>query len=152
MKNTSLWVLLGLSLSFASCKKDDDPTKKEMLVGKNWMLTAATIDPSIPLITGGTTNNLYNQLPPCTRDDIFRLSDDGKSTTDEGATKCAVSDPQTVTGTWVLSADEKTLTITEGTQIVSYTIKSLSSSKFEASIQEDINGVIYTTTFTFEPK
>lgn len=151
MKNSHYLILLGLALSFASCKKDDDPTKKEMLVGKNWVMTAATIDPSLP-VGGGTTNNLYNQLPACVKDDITRLSDDGKATFDEGATKCVVSAPQTTTGTWALSLDEKTVSITEDGETTSTTIKSLTSSKFEGTYQDQIDGVTYTISATWEAK
>jgi hypothetical protein len=155
MKNLQLLLFLCAALAFTACKKDDDPSKKEMLTNKNWVMTAATVDPSFVLITGGSTNNLYNQLEACAKDDITRLNADGKATFDEGALKCNVADPQTTNGTWALSLDEKTLSITDPASTpstTSITILSLSSSKMMGTYQMEIGPVTYTVTATLEAK
>lgn len=146
MKKLLTLAVIGLSLSLVSCKKDDDPTKKEMLTGKNWKLTGWTIDPALPVIG----SNFYNQLNACFKDDLTKFSTDGKITFDEGATKCQVSDPQTTTGTWALSTDEKTVSITSDGETTSYTIVSLSSSKFVGTFVAVEDGVNYTNTLTWE--
>lgn len=146
MKKLLTLAVIGLSLSLVSCKKDDDPTKKEMLTGKNWKLTGWTIDPALPVIG----SNFYNQLDACSKDDLTNFATDGKVTFDEGATKCQVSAPQTTTGTWALSTDEKTVSVTSDGETTSITIVSLTSSKFVGTYVEEQGGVNYTNTLTWE--
>ena len=149
MKKLLFILCLGSSVVFTSCKKDDDPTKKEMLVGKNWVPTAMTIDPGLPIV--GT--NLFNQIPACEKDDIIRFVADGKASFDDGASKCEVTDPQTTTGSWALNPTETILSITytDGSTI-SLTIKSLTSSKIVGTYQDVLNGVNYTIELTMEAK
>ncbi len=148
MKKLLFILCLGSSVVFTSCKKDDDPTKKEMLVGKNWVMTALTIDPALPVIG----SNIYNQIDACTKDDITKFTADGKATFDEGATKCNVSDPQTTTGTWALNTTETVLSITDDGSTTSVTLKSISSSKVVGTYQLVDSGVTYTYEVTFEAK
>ncbi len=148
MKKILFLLCLGSSVVFTSCKKDDDPTKKEMLVGKNWVMTALTIDPALPVIG----SNIYNQISACTKDDITKFASDGKATFDEGATKCNVSDPQTTTGSWVLNTTETILSITEDGSTTSITLKSISSSKVVGTYQVVEGGVTYSYEVTFEAK
>jgi hypothetical protein len=149
MKKILFLLCLGSSVVFTSCKKDDDPTKKEMLVGKNWVATAMTIDPGLPIV--GT--NLFNQVEACDKDDITKFSADGKATFDEGATKCEVTDPQTTTGSWALNPTETILSITYSpTSTISLTLKTLTSSKMVGTYQVVDSGVTYTYELTFEAK
>lgn len=149
MKKLLFILCLGSSVVFTSCIKDDDPTKKEMLIGKNWVPTAMTVDPGLPVV--GT--NLFNQLDACDKDDITRFAADGKASFDEGASKCKVTDPQTTTGSWALNPTETILSITnpDGSTI-SLTIKSLTSSKIVGTYQDVLNGVNYTIELTMEAK
>lgn len=149
MKKALIFVFLGSSLIFSSCKKDSDPTKKEMIVGKNWVVTAFTVDPAYPIIG----NNLYNQIAACTKDDITKFAADGKATFDEGASKCQVTDPQTTTGSWAFNTNETVLSVTTANnKTTSLTIKTLTSSKIAGNYQEVISGVTYTYDLTFEAK
>lgn len=149
MKKLLFILCLGSSVVFTSCKKDDDPTKKEMLVGKNWVPTAMTVDPALPVV--GT--NLFNQIPACEKDDIIRFVADGKATFDAGASKCDLTEPQTETGSWALNPTETVLSYTtpDG-ETVSLTLKSITSSKIVGTFQDVINGVVYTVELTLESK
>jgi len=120
-----------------------------MVVGKNWVVTAFTVDPAFPVV--GT--NLYNQIPACTKDDITKFAADGKATFDEGASKCSVTDPQTTTGSWAFNTTETVLSVTyaNGTT-TSLTIKTLTSSKMSGTYQEVNGGVTYTYELTLEAK
>lgn len=105
---------LMMLLALASCKKEDpviEKTTKEYLTAHNWKMTAQVIDPGINL--GGTTiTDMFVYLPDCTKDDVTKFESNGSITDDEGATKCDPTDPQTTTdGNWVLSSDNKTVTI-----------------------------------------
>jgi hypothetical protein len=147
MKNLKLIVFLLLLVNFtlSSCKKDKTVT--ELLTNGSWKNTAISIDPGIDLDgTGTLVTDLFAQFPPCTKDDLTIFKTGGVYDSDEGATKCSVSDPQTTQGVWVLSADEKTMTI-DGE---SWQILSLDESNLKVKYQEDLGtGVIYTITSTY---
>ncbi|WP_028981290.1 lipocalin family protein [Sporocytophaga myxococcoides] len=122
----TLLAFCGL-LVFAGCKKDkDDATPnnpqqdsktKELIVGKNWKLTAAKA--LIPIISTDTTdiynstNPLVTQFVDCIKDDIITYNADGTYTLDPKTTVCSPALP--TSGTWELSADQKTLTTDKGT-------------------------------------
>jgi len=153
MRQLAFTLLISLPFAFSACKKDSDPSKTELLTGnKKWVLTAATIDPSITLSSGGTTTNIYNQLPGCAKDDIIIFATDGKATFDEGATKCAVSDPQTESGTWAFNTDQTILSLTQNSKTTSISIKTFTSNKLNGTYQEVINGSTYTIDATYEVK
>jgi lipocalin-like protein len=136
-----------LIVAFTSCKKDS-LSKTDLLTDPNgWLLTALTIDPAIvDPITGAQIANLYAQYNACEKDDIIFFKDNGTIIYDEGATKCDPNDPQTGDdGTWLLSADEKTITI-DGD---SWTISELSKSNFRISFSEVDSGITYTYNATF---
>lgn len=148
---TIIFKLLPLMvvLAMASCKKDD-PTTTELLIDSDgWILVSMTVDPPIvDPITGTSITDFYAQMDACDKDDITIFQDNGTYITDEGATKCDPNDPQTETGTWVLSADEKTITI-DGE---SWTIESLTKSSMRVTFpfDEPYTGITYTMTATLE--
>ncbi len=123
--------LLAISLTMGACKKDEDTkSTADILVEGQWDLTGLTINPGFEVFPGVVISDLLIDEDPCDADDLTIFNADGSATGDEGATKCDPSDPQTYSnGSWSLSADEKTLTITfDGIQIP-FTVKSASSSK-----------------------
>lgn len=141
--------LLALSLMFTSCsKKKDDPSTTELLTNKNWVITAETVDPPLPF-NGTTISDLYAQLSACEKDNVVRFTSPNIYTEDEGATKCIASDPQTKTGTWVLSTDQKTITTTESGQTTSLSILSLTSSELKVKAATTLGAVTYNITATF---
>jgi len=148
---TIIFKLLPLMvvLAMASCKKDD-PTTTELLIDSDgWILVSMTVDPPIvDPISGTSITDFYAQMDACDKDDITIFQDNGTYITDEGATKCDPNDPQTETGTWVLSADEKTITI-DGE---SWTIESLTKSSMRVTFpfDEPYTGITYTMTATLE--
>ena len=152
MKKILFLALAFAPLAFTSCSDDDDPSKTELLTNKNWVMTAATIDPSLPVLGGGTTTNLYNQFPSCTKDNILIFKTDKTMNFDEGATKCNVSDPQTEPGSWLFNTTETILSITQDGETTSITIKTLTSNKLNGTYQQVINGTTYTIDATFEVK
>lgn len=137
-----------------SCKKDEEEkpkTRDQILVGKKWQMKAATIDPSIQ-VGGGLTNNFYNQLPACVKDDFTTFNANGKFVDDEGTSKCVLSDPQTTQGDWLFNSDKTVITFTYGPgDSISWTIKSISDSEMVAEYQQEEGGTVYTITATFRP-
>jgi len=146
-----LLVIISAVVLFAGCKKDEDKTNKDMLVGKTWINTALTIDP--PLQIGDITiTDLFNQaFYACSKDDTQQFKSDGGYVFDEGASKCDPNDPQTVTGTWVMNPDMTVVTVTAFGETMSYTIVSISDNqlKYTYSITED--GITYVFTGTAKP-
>lgn len=152
MQKKLLLAILILPFIFSGCKKDSDPSKTELLTNRNWVLTALTVDPSIPLASGGTTTNLYNQLKSCAKDNITIFKADKSITFDEGGTKCEVSDPQTQSGTWTFNTTETVISYTANGVTRSETIKSLTSNKLTTTYQDVLEGVTYTLDATYEVK
>jgi hypothetical protein len=146
MKNIklNLFLIAIVALAMGSCKKDK--TVSELLTTGSWKFTVITIDPGIDLDgSGSLVTDLFAQLDACDKDDLTIFKSGGISNYDEGAVKCDSSSPQTTTGTWVLSADEKTLTF-DGE---SWQILSLDDSTLKVKYAEDYgSGVTYTITAT----
>jgi hypothetical protein len=126
---------------FTSCKKDEDRTA--LLVGKNWKLSALTVDPAIDFF-GVQISDLYAQFETCDKDDILTFEAGGTLTFDEGASKCDSSEPQTIAGTWAFNTDETILTV-DG---IDWKIKSISGSKLVVSYEEDLLGTGVKNTIT----
>jgi hypothetical protein len=148
MKTLNLYLIVVLfGLSIFSCTKDEK-TAKENLIGK-WMMTAMTISPA----QNGVTDQ-FGSMDACGKDDLTIFNADGTITNDEGVIKCNASDPQTANGgTWVLSADGKTLTITSpGQAPFVVTIVTLSSTSFVGTQTMVDSGVTYTYTITLVKK
>lgn len=144
-------------LTIAACKKDDDtpatPTTKEYLTAGNWKVTAMTIDPGVDF-NGTLFTDFYSMMPTCSKDDLMLFNVNGTVTDDEGATKCDPDDPQTQTdGTWALSSDNKTLTVTYPDDTVVLTISTINGTTIVGtySMVEDFGDgdVTYLVTITF---
>ena len=148
---------IAISLAFVSCDKDEDEdsnkTTSEYLRAGFWKTTAMTIDPGVN-VGGVTLTDFFAQLEACTKDDLIKFNSDGSITDDEGATKCDVNDPQTTTeGSWVLSADNKMLTISyPGDDDISLTITTINDNTLQGSytVEEDFGSglLLYTISVT----
>ncbi len=86
-----------------SCKDEDSSTpaktKTDLLTTGSWIGT--------DLLANDTSIwNIF--VSSCSKDDFTKYNSNGTSLTDEGATKCDPSDPQTEAGTWkFISNDTK---------------------------------------------
>lgn len=105
----NLFYVLFTTLLFTACVKDEGQKKidqaESSLVGKRWQLKS-----SMSRTTAGGqqfTGDAYANLKPCERDNFLVFNADaGKTLTrDEGPTKCAASDPQTLQGAWRVEFD-----------------------------------------------
>jgi len=148
MKKLNVYLIVILfCLSIFSCKKDKT-TAKENLIGK-WMETAMTVSPAMNGIT-----DMFSTEAACDKDDIIIFNADGTNQSDAGLIKCNASDPQIENeGTWALSADGKTLTLTStNNEIQVLTVVTLSSTSFVGTMTMVFNGVTYTYTVTLVKK
>jgi len=154
------FLLLG-SVLLTNCKKDEkDPeptpapapvvlTNTQKLTGKNFKLTALTVNPGIDIGIAVITD-IYAQLEACSKDDIMTFNTNGTFTDDEGGSKCDPADPQTTTGTWVWNTNETVLTITEtGSTPTSITIVTNDGTTLKGTMTEVDAGVTYVYTITY---
>ncbi|MBK8565841.1 MAG: lipocalin family protein [Saprospiraceae bacterium] len=155
MKTISIKALVAVCgllaiLSMTSCEKDKDKeSTSDALTGGNWKLTALTSDPAIDWF-GTPVTNVYAQLPACIKDDITIFKTNGTVNFDEGVSKCETNDPQTTSGTWALSADEKVLSVTTDGETESWSIENLEGKNFKATYEVTQDGLTYTFTVGYK--
>lgn len=112
-------------LIFSSCKSEsEDPkptgnkTNSELLVGANWKLSKATFNPAIVVNLGTLADTFVNLfdiplITDCQKDNMIMFNADGSMTIDNGALKCAPSEPQTAKdGNWKFLSNETQIEIT----------------------------------------
>jgi hypothetical protein len=73
-------------------------SKPALLTGHRWRIVGQQITDN----STGTVTDFYGNSPTCFRDNYYAFNADGTTLFDEGASKCASTDPQTATGTWEL--------------------------------------------------
>ena len=124
-----------------SCKKDDKTPKE--------LLTDVSCWKPVKEETKATATDPWTGGAPeaCTADDCVTFGTDGSYKTDEGASKCDPTDPQTSAGTFTLSEDGKTLTITEDGLTLPFTVEELTESKLVITLS-----FLGETRLTLEPK
>lgn len=148
MKNLSL-LLFALAGTFGGCKKADPapPTATQLLTGKKWQATSASIILNAP---GATPTDTYALTPPCFRDDFERFDAPNTFTYDEGPTKCFAADPQTQLGLWAFSRNDTQLIVTYAGLSALYTVDELTATSLKVhSVSTNSNGVDETSTVHF---
>jgi Lipocalin-like domain len=124
MKNLSVLsfalVVCGVFV-FSSCKKDDSP--QDLLSGPGCWKTVKSETRS------SSTDAWTDSSEACSTDDCSSFTSDGKYSFDEGATKCDASDDQTSSGTYVLSEDGKTMTLTQDGLSFTFSVEELTAKK-----------------------
>lgn len=153
MRKIKILSIITLTVLVINCKKDESVTssRKDLLSGKSWIMTAETISPAIN-VNGVLITDFYAQEASCTKDDIAKLNSNGTYTLEEGPTKCDANDPQVFeTGTWTLNSDETILVMTSSTSIVTNAkIQELTASKLVITEEETLSGIKYTLTISFK--
>lgn len=149
LKTFALLGVICTSVVFTSCKKDDD--KKEETpaasIEGTWKMTAQTM--TVNLGTGDTTMNTYADMEACEKDDLVRFNADKTVTNLAGATKCDPSEPTSESGgTWALSSDQKTLTVTDGSPDV-FTVVTLNTTTLKLKMTDSSRGMTYVMNATF---
>jgi hypothetical protein len=155
MKNLLLGTILLSTLVLNSCKKDDSKSNTDLLCGKYWKITAATIEPSLPIFNNtdiiGYTNDLYSQWDLCEKDDIQKYNSD-KTFVWDTKSKCDVSETQSGNGTWLFNSDETVITEKEDGVSTSYTIVELKDNSLKLSYDFKMGDVTYKISSTMIPE
>jgi hypothetical protein len=140
------YLTLALLVPVAACDNDDDDdakpkTKTELLTDKNWQITAFTVSPAL----NGQTD-MFAMVAACQRDDLERYEKSGAYRLDEGARQCGPSE----TGTWALSTDESTLTVTTPAGANTYKLADLTNQELKVAFEvPGARGTTYTYTATY---
>ncbi|GAA3930422.1 hypothetical protein [Hymenobacter algoricola] len=146
-------VLLGLaaaaSLSLASCQKELDQvrpaqasaaiqtqSKSDLLTTSAWRLTNLTSSTALSGASAATTVDLLDRLKPWARDNVFTYAAGGAFTLDEAAIKIHPQAPQQTTGTWKLSPQGDSLTVTQDTNVRRYGVAELSATTLRLTVAQ----------------
>ncbi len=115
-----LFITTVLMVSIASCSKESEKSRKELLTDKGcWkLLKVEVLYNSANEFEDGTA--LFRSSQECKKDDCYNFGKDNSYTVTEGATKCTASDPDILkSGTWSITEDNRVL-ITEANNIKKY--------------------------------
>ena len=134
MKRTTLVAsvaLLAFGTTFTACKKKK--TQEDFLKDPaGWVMNKVELNAN----NGGWTD-MTSQVPSCTLDDRIYFQDGGVLKTDEGATKCNASDPQTTTGTWALVENNSKIVMDQDT----FNINALTETNINVQSSGVLNGI-----------
>lgn len=118
-----LLLLLSLFALLSGCKSnlaEPPASRADLLLAKKWRVTAQTNTYSTPQLNNGVpvVTDIYAAFYslPCAQDNFIQFYADKTVVFDEGATKCAATDPQTETSNWAFNADQTKLTLADPTQ------------------------------------
>ncbi|MBU3663310.1 MAG: hypothetical protein FGM41_08965 [Bacteroidetes bacterium] len=160
MRKITLMIAALAFLTVSSCKKEDEKTtptptksKTELLTAKAWKMTAMTVNPGISPIPGGPTiTDLYAFMEACEKDNTEKFNTGGTGVTDEGATKCDPTDPQTENFTWAFASNETKIVIdSESIDIVQLDETTAKfTNQIDGSELGGTAGTMYTLTVTFK--
>jgi hypothetical protein len=121
MMKKSIYLIINLfvfsvlfSTLYTSCKKDEASiATKDILTSKKWRVTKMEITPDIKVSGMSMTDLMNSDQQSCSNDDFVTFNTAGKTISDVGTIKCESTEAQTSTSDYVLSSDEKKITIKE---------------------------------------
>jgi hypothetical protein len=153
-KTTLLGIALIATLAFfTSCSKDSTTTTTESntqkLVGKNWFMSAAILNPGISDGMGGTITDFYALMDDCEKDNFMNFKADGTYISDEGILICDTTSAQTTPGTWKFTNNETNLLIDDSTNLG---IVQLDAGLMKLKLISKIDTTNQTITYTFIKK
>jgi hypothetical protein len=137
MKKLILIAIACFSI-LSACKKDEDPSKTDLLCGKYWKMESLTAK------AGTLSIDMLNTIDACDRDDIMKFNNNGTYVTDTKM-KCDISEPQSTTGTWSFNSDETILTQDQD----SFKIEALTGSTMKLTYTGISDGVLVTITAVY---
>lgn len=139
LKKTAFGMVLLLLAGLNACQPEPDENPQPgFLTGgsvKTWTITDAT------------QNGLSHPRKSCIVGDVYVFNVDQSVRIDEGAVKCAATDPQTTNGRWAVNGSTITIAETGGKTLVVLKIKSLNSSRMVTALDNNDPGVNVEYTF-----
>lgn len=154
MRNVLFSLLLAVGCW--QCKSKEEPTpapapqsRTELLTGKEWRLTAATVNPIYDHF-GRYITDWYSVTGPCLVDDLYRFDLPDVLTITEGSRVCQnvpIDNPHK----WAFNSDETTLTRFDRQfdRSQTFIIESLSADKLIMTRAMMVAGDTYTLRFVY---
>ena len=147
---------IALLVAFTSCNDEEvitpikTKTRTELLLhgGSAWKVTAAIVDPPLP-VKGTLITDFFAQLQDCDKDDTYLYSANPITATSgsyilSNPVKCKPTEQSTSTGTWSFNGDDL---VTDGGK---ETILSLDETALKTKQVIPLNGVNYSVTVTYK--
>ncbi len=97
---------LFVAVSFIACKKSDNTSNARTVQNLSGSYTLT----SLVWTSGGISENVYDSLPACEKDNTFRLDPDGSAHSIDTGVPCNPPDADSVT-TWSLSSNADSLIV-----------------------------------------
>jgi hypothetical protein len=121
-----------LLMVFVSCQRDEETKSgKDILTSNSWKLFSYKI------------NGKEIALEGCQKDDYFTFAVNGTYSDFRGPLKCPGEIQTDINGTWALSQDEKTLTLTNIQGVISCTVE-ITESKLLLTFSDDDDIIVLT--------
>lgn len=120
-------------LSFFSCKKENEKSTSDLLLG-TWTISELKEDLNND---GDFNDNNEDQLNSCVGDNVLTFHSGGELIINQGALKCDPNEELSLTGTWLLSDDEKILTLIDDTYTSALVLFSLTPNQMKLHEIED---------------
>ena len=131
--------------AFTSCETNDHLlviTKTDLLTSGSWKRIALTSNPAYDWYGDGNfATDVLSAMKPCEKDNFDTYRNNGTGDVSEGATKCAPTDPQTLTFNWAF-ANNETKIVFDGFD--EYILVELTSNTLKLRSTFVENGVTYT--------
>lgn len=143
---TLILLFFTAALSTTACKKDEKSAEENLVAATCWNISKAE---AFNPITNTWVDATEDAFEACDLDDCIKFNSDKTAVVNFGAIKCDSSDPvEYESGTWSISSDGKTLTLTADTGDVEiYGIVEISSTRMIIELTEVSTGA--TIRFTF---
>lgn len=125
MKNSILFFAAVLALGFASCKKDDEKTKTELLTASTWAQEEFYFE-----YNGIKKDATDEFMDACDKDNRYTFSKDAVYKVKVGADDCDGTESDG-TGVWSWKENETILSTTIDGQIEEYEIMSINASEYK---------------------
>lgn len=153
-KNLAIPALLFI-MFLNSCKKENKSpeesiptpnnttvTNTDKLCGNTWKLTANVETNS----ANTNTVDLYTSMSSCLKDNTRMFGTNNIVTEDEGATKCAPSNPQTTTFNWLWTNNETKIVLANADTV---TLVELNATTLKYYSKATVSSTTYTYTETW---
>jgi hypothetical protein len=125
--------ILFFLLTFISCKKVEK-TAKDFLIGDTWYIVELWEDHG----NDGNFDDVDdNDMGDCESDNTLSFISGSELVINNGPLKCSPDEASTVPGIWTLSADEKTLTLSDDKYTSPFVLFSLTADQMELHEIED---------------
>jgi hypothetical protein len=144
----------ALCLVFSACKKSDNGSnggsRTSTLTNGKWRMTSSTAVIEYPAPIGTQNTDVMKSMSSCQTDNLYIFNTDGTGTTDEGATKCSTSDPQTfASGTWAFINNESQLKVTDKGMTITSDVMSFDNSAMTLKTVTNFNNIKTTQTTSY---